>query len=671
MSSQKSTDRSPVPDLKDRLVFKVSSLLPKRDQRVDTEESDCVVAEETQNITKSMLIIKSGPTALKGVEQFLRNRDWALYATHELKDAIAILTTKKPSFVLVLVDHPNQKIRKLPKIILSAFQTCVMVYAERATTVSYKLLMDSGMEYKINPPVTGPAIERAVNKFIRDREQAAKQLSTDAHNAENAKNNFEFNVEIKGSATEKGPSFISMNKQANPEDVTQEGLAQSLLSQLNNDDWDAFKAGSTTNDPEPPKSPGSFSLKSQGPQTAEEKEAEKSRAQLKTYRPDHTESLKAQASGGAMINLQQLSPQAQAAADAAAQIALEKGTPRSEGKGILQPSYNPQAPKKKGPPGEFQIGEAQKKSANSQTEDFNPEAARDLYVPPPQTAKTPQALNPELEQKKKPEVLIGREIEDLKPKRQLPVGALHIRENGSFDRESVLVKGVDQSLELTVMKGDGKVTEVLQDNTNLACIVIESSRFSGYLVAALGKDKKLDHHFIDLIKVKLFRFLRDNGETVDDESNLNLKINQVNFEGWALEYAQFLKKSVHKGDEVAMAFFPFAATRTQVEESASEKMVSVKTADIQTDIALEFNLYLYLPFNKKYILYAPEGGKLLGEQKERLVRQGMNRLHIQKADVQNLSKFKAQNHLNSLIKDYETKSAPSAANENSKKKKAA
>jgi hypothetical protein len=667
---------------------------------------------EEKKITKSMLIIKSDANSLRGVEQFLKNRDWHLISTHQMKDAILNLVKHKPSFVLVTVDHPHPKMRKLPKIISSAFPSCVMVYAEKATTASFKLLMDSGIEYKINPPVTGPAIERAVNKFIRDQEQAQRQQAETAANDPAAKNNFEFQVEVKsggekqsGIMSIKGeggaPGSIGMNGDASGASsgdaaaaAEQNSLAMSLLAQLGGDDGDASGASGGS-------APGFNPLGSQTNKNSE----------------------------GGIINFQTAN-QEKAASGNASQIALETGTLRNgqnakaPGEFTLDPEkMTPEelaeAKKKKrssggGPFGESfdedSSGEAgslgalggRKKSKTGQPDDqvngagedvlignarnkksgaagaFTPTGTpNDLYVPPNSAGEPGELGSPKSSLKSVPAKIVGRNDEDPNnPKNLTKADSLRVRRNGFFSEESLLVKGVNQSLDDSVVKGSGEVQANLEDNSHLACIIVESTKFSGYLVAALGKDKKLDQNFVELVKLRLIKFLQENGEPIENEANLQLKVRRVDFEGWALEYAQFLRKSVHKGDEVAMAFFPFADAQTKVGESATPTMVSVKTEDIQTEVPLEFNMYIYLPTNKKYILYTPQGGVFLSEQKARLTRQGVGKMHIQKEDVQNLSKFKAQNHLNSLIKDYEKNQTVTAANSSgenktSKKKKAA
>lgn len=638
------------------------------------------MSDEAVKISKSMLIIKSDPNSLKGVEQFLKNREWFLGSTHQMKDAILFLVKNKPSFVLITVDHPSPKMRKLPKIISSAFPACVMVYAEKATTASFKLLMDSGVEYKINPPVTGPAVERAVNKYIRDQEQASRQKG-EAISSDPNKSSFDFQVEVKSG--ESGNHGSNIAYQGGPGSAAGGGagsisggdaggadsLAMRLLAQLNDDHDTSHAPGSLggsgggasgthgenksphggvinfqskTADANPDLTPEARAALEMGTKKRKQFDAQGNEINLD---PGSAQAQELSLNQGKTGNGQELG--VEAGKKTAGELAVNAKKDKEEAEDVL-------------------IGTARKRKGNSNDPEMpNPEQGADLYVPT-QELKNKNPLGEQTKATGKQDIIIGKEIDnpDLKKKKSEP-DSLRIKSDGYFEKESVFVKGVNQALDDTVVKGNGEVLENLEDNSHLACITVESAKFSGYLVAALGKDKRIDNQFVDLIKVKLLKFLRDNGEPIENDTSLQLKVKRVDFEGWALEYAQFLRKSVHKGDEVAMAFFPYADAQTKVGESAEASMVSVKTDEIQTETPLEFNMYIYLPSNKKYILYTPEGGKFLKEQKARLMRQGVSKMHIQKGDVQNLGKFKAQNHLNSLIKEFETK------DKTAKKKKAA
>ncbi|WP_374028092.1 hypothetical protein ACES2J_05450 [Bdellovibrio bacteriovorus] len=122
------------------------------------------------SIKKKLLIIKSKPTSLGTVEGFLKNRDWTIKSTTNLKEALIFLVQEQPQFVMVSIDHPNRKVRNLPKILAQAFPVCVIVFAEENSAASFNMLNTSNSEYVLYPPITGPAVERTVNKFYKDQQ---------------------------------------------------------------------------------------------------------------------------------------------------------------------------------------------------------------------------------------------------------------------------------------------------------------------------------------------------------------------------------------------------------------------------------------------------------------------------------------------------------------------
>lgn len=220
----------------------------------------------------------------------------------------------------------------------------------------------------------------------------------------------------------------------------------------------------------------------------------------------------------------------------------------------------------------------------------------------------------------------------------------------------MLSDSTQKALDECVVKLDTPDVTNIQNTSNIACIVVESDKFSGYLIAAMGKNSKIDSDFIDKIQDRLYKFLRQQGEKIDEsERSLQLKIKEVDFEGWALDYAEFLRKSVHKGDEVAMAFFPYADARTRTGRSSKDEMVSVSLREITSDVFLDFNVYLYLMKNDRYVLYTPKGGILYHHQKDKLLLQNIESLHVLKADLQAVTALKAQSFLNEKVDQFETR----------------
>jgi hypothetical protein len=231
-----------------------------------------------------------------------------------------------------------------------------------------------------------------------------------------------------------------------------------------------------------------------------------------------------------------------------------------------------------------------------------------------------------------------------------------IKQNDSKKTETLIIEGTTQALEDSVIKvEEPSVAKKVEKATNVACITVDSERFKGYLVAAMGKDRIVDEDLLDQIKKRLFQFLKSNGETLAESENMEIKIKEVDFQPWALKQAEFLRKSVHKGDEIAVAFFPNKNPDAKVEDSAENHMAKLSLSDIKTDVPLDFETYVHLQANNKYIKYTSQGSSLQKEQKDRLNAKGVNNLHIRRDSIHEFKKYKAQQFLNDKIEEYHAK----------------
>ena len=219
--------------------------------------------------------------------------------------------------------------------------------------------------------------------------------------------------------------------------------------------------------------------------------------------------------------------------------------------------------------------------------------------------------------------------------------------------ESLIIKGAVDALQNSLNVTTVNPNDLIDVVSNLACITIESPKFSGYLITAMGKNKKIDGKFVKKIQQRLIKFLKESGEEISEDQNMDLEIKQVPFEDWALEYAEFMRKSVHNGSEVAMAFFPRKDIKTILETSYDEKMAALKIDEIQGNSTVNFNLYIRLPRNNKYVLYTPRGGIFYEDQKGRLESRGVSDLHIMKEDLEKIDKYRAEKFLNEKIQEFE------------------
>ncbi|UYL09641.1 hypothetical protein B9G69_003520 [Bdellovibrio sp. SKB1291214] len=512
---------------------------------------------------RKLLIIKSHPQSLGPVEGFLKNRDWDIKSTHNLKEAMVFLVQNQPQFVMVSIDHPNKKVRNLPKVLSQAFPVCVIAFAENSTPTSVKVLNDCNAGYAIYHPITGPAVERMVNKYHKDQSQtnnaAAAQRTWD-----NAGGSNSGVIAIRGGeAGADGTTASSQNFLAN--------LMGALEGNSTSGSFAGFGQGSL-NESNIAVQPG---MAGYIPPTSPDSNVNGPFMRDPYANPTGISDL-----GGARGS--------QSASDA-----LDPN----------DPNYDP-------------YGDGGSSAYSSRKKNDT------MWAPVEETARTKNSK-----------------------------GLKETADEVAKDPGSLILKGTREAMDKACIITEKK--RKIEIATNVACILVESGRFSGYLVAAMAQHLTIDVQFVEKIRTRLFKFLTENGENLSNNETMPIRIKQVPFAAWAVEHAEFLRKSVHEGNEVAMAFFPNAELKADIAPSPDEEMAAVKINDIRTDVPVEFNLYVHLPRNNRYVLYTPQGGVFLGEQKNRLVNQGVTQLHILRMELQNLDKYRAQNFLNDKIDEYE------------------
>lgn len=246
-------------------------------------------------------------------------------------------------------------------------------------------------------------------------------------------------------------------------------------------------------------------------------------------------------------------------------------------------------------------------------------------------------------------------VSTTKPAESAPGLVEQVIRLNEHEHDSLISRATLDALDRTVVKGYVGEVEAVQDSSKMSCIVVESTRFSGYLVAALGKNRELDEDFVAHLRERLFMYLEENGEDINEANqSMRLTLKKVDFKKWAVKEAEFLRRSVHAQEEVSLAFFPRRLVRLELEDSTDERMAKVKMADLAPDVPVEFDLYLYLEENEKYLKYTKKGSKFLSSQKSRLESQGMKFMHIFKDQIPEFNKYRAQNFLNEKIERFES-----------------
>lgn len=653
--------------------------------------------EETEaNSAQSLFIIKANNHSLKAAENFLKNRGWEVGSAVNMREALAYIIQKNPTYVMIAADHPNRKVRLLPKLLAQAFPVKIIGFAENSSSASMGALNEMKLEYVLYPPVSGPMIDRLIRKMIRDeelRDAEMQERATKGTLTQEEEQLLKFKtqaadgnqVQVFESARNALSQFVnSESDHGSGSDITgvhggsgvnsSQGYGGMGGSSPNSDPNTAYTQGSQSNTHEQSNNsgsgvndPGGYGGMGGFSQTGDGDSNYGGMGGTRGGQPGDSSSGNNANQGPGYFPHQQKAGEGIGAAYTPEEIKKAKkrnqygssggGSTRSnesateEGPGLGETYEQWEERMRKA------LGKRKNDSGENQNDDDD---SIDPHKPNLKKNYAPIEYGKEQDPEGQPQYTDSKDDEpssttedEVKTKN---ANEIRIRSEG-FNRsntESIIVRGTQQALDESVTLTSGPAAHVEQ-SSNVACIVVDSPKFKGYLVAALGKNRKIDKEFIEGIRMRLFKFLKENGETVSDEDSMSIKIKQVEFEDWALEQAEFLKKSVHNGDEVAMAFFPAQSTEQKFDESRSEKMVALSLEELKPDTPVEFDLYVFLPENNKYILYTPQGRTFYGAQKDRLVQKGVTHMHLRKDSVQDVKRYKAQNYLNSKIEEYRNK----------------
>jgi hypothetical protein len=632
--------------------------------------------------TFSIFILKSQPQAMVAAEQYLRNRKWIVGSTANLKEALAYIIQKQPQYVFLSADHTHKKIRVLPKLLAQAFPCRVIGFAERGGPLSMSVMNEIALEYNLYPPVSGPAIQRLILKIKKDDEMKAKGLTGDGKPLAEKEIDGKDVYTFKNDQAAQGENMAFDARSALSQLLASDGADTGGIGGMSGPQQAADAAGGMggMSGPRAESGPNYYNPQQQGGADGSQTGGPG------FYNP--------QMNGMGGMNGPQHSgpnyynPQQQGGAAGHSQ----SGAPGFGG-GMSGPNYGGANPPgggfggaMPGAPGGAgaESGPAEGESFADWAERMRKAAAAGAAGAGGQEGQYPsqnqngnkgsngfdgkgdtfpsgndgsgrqsgkdsagggwsgsgQTSSPILESEyKRKEKRRGYKLES------------DPRYQKSEANDSIIVRGTQQAIDET-MNMQGRPPVEVMNSTNVACILIQSPRFSGYLICAMGADKKVDEALMKAVQDRLLKFLKTNGEEMKDDEVLGMKIQEVDFQDWALEQADFLRKSVHNGEEIAMAFFPAANVETELEESVSKKMLQMKLDELREDSPLEFDLYIYMPENNKYLLYTPQGTPIYGKQKTRLQSHGVTHMHLKKESLRDVKKYRAQNFLNDKISAY-------------------
>ena len=497
---------------------------------------------------KKLMILALNTHHLAQVEKYLSRREFVVVVNADVKSFVIKAIEWQPDFILLPVDHGQPSVKQLPKILAQVLSSFIILYASQNTTSSLMLLKKSGNVYNLAPPITGPKVERTINKYYMDLENPEK---VEALKRASQQNNSHDNLMIKIEGT--GDGDIKRFST----DQKMKLVLEAITGGPSTDSYDSDSATHSSNYSEntTPQNPSADQLATPVTGTATN------------------------------VNTATVSPSA---------APLQKNDSSAGSLAVdVQDDRNKVSP----------IAPLEKASSLVDTQGK-------IAVLPPAEEEKKGVLPPDV-------------------------------------RESIS-KSFEQTLDfLNPNASSEKVLRLINKVTSASCFSLSCLNFKGYAIVVSATSNHKNPTLSEIVKSRLNQYFATHNIEIDTFGAI--EIQEVEFQPWAISQAEVLEQSHFKGEEFAIAFFPFENIEPLFQPTDAKDMLSLHMDELHGDVKTEFDLYLRLTKNGKFLLYTPKSGTFLQEQRDRLILNGVTEMYLHPDDKKFVYRYRAQNFLNKEI----------------------
>ncbi len=223
----------------------------------------------------------------------------------------------------------------------------------------------------------------------------------------------------------------------------------------------------------------------------------------------------------------------------------------------------------------------------------------------------------------------------------------HVVEVSHLDKTHVWIMSALADLALKALckpTSSGTPAEVVSRVTKVTCFRMQTTKLAGYFILAYGQNRKLENSWMSKLQDQLKQFLASFEDNLVIEDSDELIIEEVQFNEWSRDQANFIRQATHEEAELVLAFFK-DPTQMQIQPSLQNDCVEVGIEHIQGDRVVNFDVYIYLPQNARFVLYTPRGSTFYEDQKKKLVNDGVRSVHIHKRSLDEVRRHRARSFI--------------------------
>lgn len=553
----------------------------------------------------NVLIIAHKQSQLASAAAFLSRRGVPCTVKSNIKDGIQFITNHKNTLVFLSWNLPNANIPKTFQLLTQNFKADCVVFAEKPDGKTAAELTGSRLPEVMQAPVSGPGLYMRIQKILKSREELLKGEKPTSAKQSGVQNHQNDKIVLKSSK--------------NGEDKNESGF---------------INFGSTNNQKD---KPGIINFQKNTPKYSEEDYEKDSGSNdpnandISMYldqmndEPIHGEFLKEGLKATEMSQTEE------------GIKSKNHGTFTQEGIGegqlneaeieALNAEEREARTTKKAYPKDYGsvVNVAKKNSAK--------ENSWKGQYDPTNTSHNNTAPLPDYQKTEPKETLIV----DFKPRQ------------GSKDAESILAQKTFEAIEKSVRPAQEDYDSV-KVISKAKIFNIHTPRFRGYMIFVVPMFNEMDRSVISNIKTNLQNSLKEQNEPLYHFEELNIDLEQTDFLGWAEKNAEFFVQTVDKKTEIICAYYPLDPSLPKVDAMSNNKMTTINIKDLKQNSKTNFNLYIHLPKNNKFVCYMKPGEVISEKHAEKFEKHKLKNLHIKNEEITSFKEYFVSNQLKEIIK---------------------
>ena len=568
------------------------------------------------------------------VSRINKTRPAELLLYTNLKSFLGDCMKENPDVICLSVNYPHPNIVRFPKIFSMTLNIPVIIFGEDHNSKTRQLINTAGAQMRISGVITAHNLWMKLIALQKKKQQGQQ-------------NQEEENVSVKNT---RDSTTVMLKGEGEDQTIKKADLMSSLMSQLSGgEDEPIFKNRvivSKENDDINPIKKGSdlVHLHSSG----EDFEVESPGVSMwGAVEQDSSKQAKSQELMNQILGNFEESQGMSTPQEGAKEFNESTAESQAQDPGFYEPStQSPLDISFDGP--EFQFGEYNPESTlEDMSKDFDPTSrlAEEKNKPKkkkegvksggPEAKDNVEELEPHFEEPtKKPEELAENKERPLNDNTdfgevQVELAQELATENESRQQEKnereenkargLLEESCRRGLEDNLAVRDLEKERPFSAST-LYIYTMDHEKFKGFILFANSFNHQESDNSLNLIRETIREFLKAKSVFATISMGYQVKGSDIMFADWARETCEFFfVKEDDAGKQYTMSFLPLEKISPKINKSEHDGMYEIDLQSIPTETKVNFNAYLYLPKNGRFVRYLKEGRSLGLNQVKRLM----------------------------------------------------